>query len=131
MLKRLFKKKKFVDICLKEPQIVRAQRKTMLMEEDMVNSNYELDIILTPWMILSKDKEFVITADIVATICDPIDSVQKCMMPRLILSPVSETEVVNNENIKCILVGIDDVLISEIEELDAEIGDPDCKLIKP
>ena len=34
-------------------------------------------------------------------------------------------------NIKCLVVGIDTVLISEVQELDAEIGDPDCKLIKP
>ena len=34
-------------------------------------------------------------------------------------------------NIKCLLIGIDTVLISEVEELGAEIGDPDCKLIKP
>ena len=33
--------------------------------------------------------------------------------------------------IKCILVDVDNVLISEIEEVDAALGDPDCKLIKP
>ena len=31
----------------KQPQIVRTQEKTMLMEEDTKNSNYELDVILT------------------------------------------------------------------------------------
>ena len=33
--------------------------------------------------------------------------------------------------IKCILIDVDNVLISEIVEMDAEIGDPICKLIKP
>ena len=33
-------------------------------------------------------------------------------------------------NVKCLMVGTT-ILISEIEELDAEIGDPDCKLTKP
>ena len=33
--------------------------------------------------------------------------------------------------IKCILVNVNDVLISEIEEIDAEIGEPNCKLTKP
>ena len=61
----------------KQPQIVRAQEKTMLMEEDSKNSNYELDVILTPWMILSKNQEYVVTTDIVATICDPIDSISR------------------------------------------------------
>jgi hypothetical protein len=34
-------------------------------------------------------------------------------------------------SIKCLLVDIDNVLISEVVEVDSEIGDPDCKLINP
>lgn len=33
--------------------------------------------------------------------------------------------------IKCLLIDVDNVLISEIEEVDAAIGDPNCKLTKP
>lgn len=33
--------------------------------------------------------------------------------------------------VKCILVGIDTVLITEIEEVGADIGEPDCRLINP
>ena len=33
--------------------------------------------------------------------------------------------------IKCVLIDVDNVLISEVVELDAEIGDPNCKLINP
>jgi len=33
--------------------------------------------------------------------------------------------------VKCILVGVDTILITEIEEIFAEIGDPDCRLINP
>lgn len=33
--------------------------------------------------------------------------------------------------IKCLLVDIDNILISEVEEVDSAIGDPDCRLIKP
>ena len=33
--------------------------------------------------------------------------------------------------IKCILIDVDNVLISEIEEVGADIGQPDCKLINP
>ena len=33
--------------------------------------------------------------------------------------------------IKCVLLDVDVVLISEVIEMDAEIGDPNCKLIKP
>ena len=79
----------------KQPQIVRTQEKTMLMEEDTKNSNYELDVILTPWMILSKNQEYVVTTDIVATICDPLDSVMEMYDSKVHPTPVSETEVVN------------------------------------
>ena len=33
--------------------------------------------------------------------------------------------------IKCVLIDVDNVLSSEVVELDAEIGDPNCKLINP
>ena len=33
--------------------------------------------------------------------------------------------------IKCVLVDVDTVLISEVVELDAELGDPNCKLVNP
>ena len=33
--------------------------------------------------------------------------------------------------IKCVLIDVDIVLIAEVVELDAEIGDPNCKLINP
>ena len=35
------------------------------------------------------------------------------------------------DNVKCLLVDIDNVLVSEVQEVSSEIGDPDCKLIKP
>ena len=33
--------------------------------------------------------------------------------------------------IKCVLLDVDTVLISEVIEMDAEIGDPNCKLVNP
>lgn len=36
-----------------------------------------------------------------------------------------------SRTIKCILFKVDIVLITQIEEVGAEIGEPDCKLIKP
>ena len=35
------------------------------------------------------------------------------------------------KTIKCLLLDVDNVIISEVEEGGAEIGEPDCKLIKP
>ena len=36
-----------------------------------------------------------------------------------------------SENVKLVLFKVDTVLITKIVELDAELGDPNCKLIKP
>ena len=33
--------------------------------------------------------------------------------------------------VKCVLIGVDTILIAEMEELFADIGEPDCKLINP
>lgn len=37
----------------------------------------------------------------------------------------------SNKSVKCILIAVDVLLIAEIEELSADIGEPDCKLINP
>ena len=80
---------------LKEPQIVDSQEKTMLMEATTGKGNYELDIILRPWMILSSDNEFVVSTDIVATICEPIASIKDMYESKVNPAPLSETEVMN------------------------------------
>ena len=33
--------------------------------------------------------------------------------------------------VKCVLINVDVVLITEVIEIDAELGDPNCKLINP
>ena len=33
--------------------------------------------------------------------------------------------------IKCVLIDVDNVVVAEVVEMGAEIGDPNCKLIKP
>jgi hypothetical protein len=33
--------------------------------------------------------------------------------------------------IKCILINVDNVLITQVEEVPSELGEPDCKLVHP
>ena len=33
--------------------------------------------------------------------------------------------------VKCVLINVDVVLITEVIEIDAELGDPNCKLVNP
>ena len=80
---------------LSQPQVIESREKTLLIESETSNSNYELDVILKPWMILSKDNEFVVTTDIVATICEPLDSIKDMYESKVNPIPVSKTEVVS------------------------------------
>ena len=36
-----------------------------------------------------------------------------------------------SKTVKCVLINVDVVLITEVIEIDAEIGNPNCKLINP
>ncbi len=36
-----------------------------------------------------------------------------------------------SKTIKCLLLKVDTVIVTEIEEIDAEFGEPNCKLINP
>jgi len=36
-----------------------------------------------------------------------------------------------DKSIKCLLMDVDNVIISEVVEVDAQLGDPNCRLISP
>jgi hypothetical protein len=67
---------------LLKPHFVETKEKMVLTESESGKSNYEIDVVLTPWIILSKDQEFVVSRDYVATICDPIDSVKQMYLDK-------------------------------------------------
>lgn len=67
---------------LSNPHFVNTKEKTLLVEGESGKSNYEIDVILSPWLILSKDKEFIVNLDYVATICDPIESVKQMYLDK-------------------------------------------------
>lgn len=80
------------------PHYVKAEEKSIITEGETGKSNYELDVILSPWLILSKDKEFIVAKDYVATICDPILMVENMYREKTgIQLELSETEVVEDE----------------------------------
>jgi hypothetical protein len=80
------------------PHYVEAKEKLVLTESKSGKSNYEIDVILTPWLILSKDKQFVVSKDYIATICDPIETVEKMYREKTGSKlEVTETEVNEDE----------------------------------
>lgn len=36
-----------------------------------------------------------------------------------------------SKTVKCLLLKVDTVIVSEVEEVTSELGEPDCKLINP
>ena len=81
---------------MSNPHFVKAQEKTVLTESETGKSNYELDVVLSPWMILSSNKDYVVPFDYVATICDPIPSVMEMYLNKVGEKlEVSEMEIID------------------------------------
>lgn len=61
---------------MKEPYVVSMKRKILLVEQEDYNSNdREVEIVLSPWIPLSSDNEFVVNPDWVVCIMNPDKSV--------------------------------------------------------
>ena len=59
---------------LENPHIVETRDKTFLTEEEKKTGDFGIDVIMIPWIVLSKDKKMIIPVDSVLTIVDPLDS---------------------------------------------------------
>jgi len=96
--KELVSEETVVGYLLSNPHFVETKEKVVLTESDSGKSNYEIDVVLTPWLILSKDKQFIVSKDYIATICDPIESVETMYIEKTGISlEVTETEVDKDE----------------------------------
>jgi len=64
---------------LNNPHIVTTRPKVLLSKENKTNdeNNYEIDVVLSPWILLSQEKDYVVPTDWVVTICDPLTSVKQ------------------------------------------------------
>ena len=82
---------------LANPHFVETKEKMVLTESDTGKSNYEIDVVLTPWLILSKDKEFVVAVDYITTICDPIPTVEEMYRDKT-GNPLEVTETEDEED---------------------------------
>lgn len=63
---------------VENPHIVQV-RQSEVVEE---NGDFKLDIMLSPWMVLSADKTMVLPIDWVVTIVEPLDSVKKLYLDK-------------------------------------------------
>jgi hypothetical protein len=55
-----------------EPYLVLTQSPVLLMEEDNFNEERPVNITLTPWIILTNDKDILVPLDWVVTMVNPV-----------------------------------------------------------
>ena len=60
---------------LDNPHTVEINEKQFVTEEEKKEGDFGINVILIPWIILSKDKKMIIPIDSVLTIVEPLDSV--------------------------------------------------------
>ena len=67
---------------LNNPHMVRTKDKQFLTEEEKAEKKFGIDVVMTPWIILSSDKKIIIPVDTVMTIVEPIDGVKKMFLDK-------------------------------------------------
>ena len=67
---------------LNNPHVVRTKDKQFLTEEEKAEKKFGIDVVMTPWIILSSDKKIVLPVDCVMTIVEPIEGVKKMFLDK-------------------------------------------------
>tara|TARA_B100000963_G_scaffold91271_1_gene78561 strand:+ start:160 stop:501 length:342 start_codon:yes stop_codon:yes gene_type:complete len=67
---------------LNNPHLVRTKDKHFLTEEEKDSKKYGINVLMTPWILLSSDKKIIIPVDIVTTIVEPIEGVKKMFLDK-------------------------------------------------
>ena len=108
--------KKVIGYFLSKPCVVKLLPKTT------DGNKRETSISMYPWMPLSKEKQIPLPTDWVVTMVTPIEKVET----------MYKEDVLNGKPpIKLIVLMNQQRLVSQIEEIGADIGQPDCKLTEP
>jgi hypothetical protein len=78
-IKELVSEEKICGYILDNPQSIIIKRETLLLEnqEESNVSRGEIKVSLSPWIILTSEKQISISPDYIATIVDPIESVKQ------------------------------------------------------
>ena len=68
---------------LDNPHTVEINEKEFVTEEEKVEGDYGINVVLLPWIILSRDKQMVIPVDSVLTIVEPLESVTQLYLDKM------------------------------------------------
>ena len=67
---------------LKDPHVVKTRDKDFVTEDEREKKQYGIDVFMTPWIILSKDKDIIVPPDCVMTIVEPIESIKQMFIDK-------------------------------------------------
>jgi hypothetical protein len=70
-------KKETVAYLLSKPHRVAVRTEVLLTEENIDDSKREVQVSLSPWIVLSADEEVTIPTDWVVTVVEPLSSVKQ------------------------------------------------------
>ena len=70
---------------LDNPQTVEINEKQFITEDekDIGGGDYGINVVLVPWIILSKDKKMMIPVDSILTIVEPLESVTQLYLDKM------------------------------------------------
>lgn len=78
-VKELVSEEKLCGYLLNSPQLVSVRKEMFLIEKnDDSNINKgEIQVSLSPWILLTNEKQIPVTPDYIVTLVDPLDSVKQ------------------------------------------------------
>ena len=77
---------------LNNPHLVKIREKQFLTEDEKNDKKFGIDVLMTPWIVISSDKKIILPVDCVMTIVEPIDGVKKMFLDK-------SDVLVNEENL--------------------------------
>ena len=77
---------------LNNPHLVKIREKQFLTEDEKNDKKFGIDVLMTPWIVISSDKKIILPVDCVMTIVEPIDGVKKMFIDK-------NDVLVNEENL--------------------------------
>jgi hypothetical protein len=74
--KELISDEKVCGYLFENPHVVEL-RKTLLLVEEDENPNGDIEVILTPWIVLTSDSKIPVPPDWIVTIVEPIQTIKQ------------------------------------------------------
>ena len=75
---------------LNNPHLVKIKEKQFLTEDEKIDKKIGINVLMTPWIILSTDKKILLPVDCVMTIVEPIEGVRKMFLDKNDIQQVEE-----------------------------------------